>query len=146
MGNFGLQELLLLAMMGLFIIPVIFFLITLQNTLRAIEPQNRTMEPGNVWLMLIPLFNFVWSFMLVNAIANSCKTQMEQYGIYNEQKSTYNVGIAWAVCLILNILLGLFSILSLIFFIVYWIKVNETRKQLLELKLLHENRDDGSIL
>jgi hypothetical protein len=147
MGNLGFQELLLvLVVLGLFIVPVIFFLITLQNTLKIIEPQNRRMQPGNVWLLLIPLFGFVWSFIMVTAIADSCKTQLEQYGIFYEQRPTYNVGIGWAVCLALSIVVGLFSIISLVMLITYWVKVNDVRKQLLSLKEVHERKEDGSIL
>jgi hypothetical protein len=147
MGNLGYQELLLVGIvLVLFIIPVIFFLVTLQNTLRVIEPQNRTMQPGNVWLVLIPFFGIVWAFIMVNAIANSCKVQLEQYGVYHEQKPTYGVGIGWAVSSALSLIVPFFSLFSLTMLIVYWIKVNETRKQLLELKQLNAGREDGSIL
>jgi len=99
MGNFGFQEILLiLIVFGVFLIPLIFFLINLQNTLKIIEPQNRTMEPGSVWLILIPLVNVVWVFLVVNAIANSGKAQLEQYGVYSTEKPTYSIGLAWAIC------------------------------------------------
>jgi len=40
----------------LMIIPAIFFYLTLQNTLKIVSLYNRTMPPGQVWLLLIPLF------------------------------------------------------------------------------------------
>jgi len=147
MGNFGFQELLLLfIILGIGIIPIIFFLITLQNTLKVVEPQNRKMQPGNVWLLLIPLFGFVWSFVLVSAIADSCKAQLEQYDVYYEQRPTYSIGMGWAVCLVLSMIVKLFSIVSIAMFITYWVKVNDVRKELITLKEVHERRDDGSIL
>ncbi|TKK67250.1 hypothetical protein FC093_15325 [Ilyomonas limi] len=149
MGNLGFQELLLLAFVLVFMVTVILFLITLQNTLKAVEPENRTMNPGNVWLMLIPFFNAIWVFIVVNAIANSSQTQLELYGEYSGQKVTYNIGMAWAICSVLNWvpIIGLIAgFAALILFVVYWIKVNETRKQLLVLKQLHESREDASIL
>src|SRR3954447_211691 len=115
MGNLGFQELLLFfIVIGIFILPVIFFLITLQNTLKIIEPQNRKMQPGNVWLLLIPLFGFIWSFILVNAVADSCKAQLEQYDVFYEQRPTYNVGMCWAVSSVLSVVVKLFSIVALV--------------------------------
>jgi len=145
-ADLGLQELLLLALIGICIIPVIFFLITLQNTLKAVEPQNRSMKPGNVWLILIPVFGFVWSIVMVNAIANSCKTQLEQYGVFYEQKPTYSIGMGWVTCSILSMVINLFSFVAIVMLIVYWIKVNDVRKQLLALKQIHDSKDENSIL
>src|SRR6476619_6032311 len=119
MGDLGFQELLLLVVIGLCILPVIFFLITLQNTLKIIEPQNRKMQPGYVWLVLIPFFGIVWSFIMVKAIAESCKAQLEQYDVFYEQKPTYSVGIGWAATLALSAVIGLFSIVSLLLLITY---------------------------
>ena len=150
MGNLGFQELLLLfIVIGLFLIPLILFLINLQNTLKAIDPQNRTMEPGKVWLMLIPLFNVIWIFMVVSAIANSTQAQLEQYGVSSSQKPTYNLGLAWAICTLCNWIpmVGVFAgIVSFVLFILYWVKVNEVRKQLVMLGQLHQNKEEGSIL
>ncbi len=97
MGNLGYQELLIFVVVfGLFLVPLIFFIINLQNTLYAVEPQNRTMEPGKVWLVLVPFFNIIWVFIVVNAIANSAKAQLEQYGVYSSERPAYNIGLAWA--------------------------------------------------
>jgi hypothetical protein len=55
----------------LFIIPAILFTLTQQNTLKAIRPQNRLMNPGLVWLQFIPVFGQVWQFIVVSRIAGS---------------------------------------------------------------------------
>ena len=64
--------------LALFLIPAIFFLLTLQNTLKAISEENRKMPPANVWLMFIPLFNIVWQFIMVDRIAHSLLVQNVQ--------------------------------------------------------------------
>jgi len=150
MGNLGYQELLLLLIvLCQFLIPLIFFLVSIQNVLKIIEPRNRTMKPGNVWLMLIPVFNIVWVFMVVNAIANSTKAQLEQYGVFGTEKPTYRIGLAWAICSVCS-WVPLFGILtglaSLVLLIIYWIEVNNVKKQLLMLSQLHHNNGEGSIL
>lgn len=149
MDNLGFQEMLLIVViLFLFLIPSIFFMINLQNTLKAVEPQNRTMQPANVWLMLVPVLNVVWIFMVVSAIGNSTKAQLEQYGVYSSERPTYNIGLAWAICSLCNwipVLGGFAALASIILFIVYWIKVNEVRKQLLVLSQVYQNKEEGSI-
>ena len=72
MDFFGLSIVLSSAIFWLILlIPLIFFLVTQQNTLEAIQPENRTISPGEVWLQLIPLFNFVWCFIVVNRVSES---------------------------------------------------------------------------
>ena len=55
----------------LFLSPAVFFLLTQQNTLKAIRRENRRLRPGLVWLQLIPIFNFYWMFVVVRRIADS---------------------------------------------------------------------------
>src|SRR5258705_1620639 len=78
LGVLGAQEIILIILIvfGIFLIPWIFFLITQQNTLKAIHPQNRTMPPGQVWLQLIPLFNLAWHFVVVTRISDSIRRQL----------------------------------------------------------------------
>lgn len=51
--------LLVLLIAGLMLIPTIFYFISLQKALEAVSPGHRMMPPGQVWLCLIPIFNFV---------------------------------------------------------------------------------------
>jgi len=70
MGNFGVTEIMmiLLVVFGIILLPTIFYLITLQNTLHQVKFENRKMQPGQVWLCLIPLFGVIWQFFVVNAL------------------------------------------------------------------------------
>jgi hypothetical protein len=80
-----------LILFALFLIPAIFYLITLQKTLETIVPENRKMPPGQVWLLLIPLFNYIWQFFTVSNIADSIKAECERLNIpINEDRPTYN--------------------------------------------------------
>jgi hypothetical protein len=109
----------------LFLIPYVFFLLTLQNTLNAISYENRKMPPANVWLMFIPLFNMVWQFIMVNNIADSIKAECERLCIpVTENRPTSGIGLAWnisSVCFFVPFApLG-----SLVLWIIYWVKINE---------------------
>ncbi|MBA2250945.1 MAG: hypothetical protein H0W12_12235 [Chitinophagaceae bacterium] len=115
----------LFIVIALAIIPYIFFLITLQKTLNAISAENQKMSPGNVWLMLIPLFNIVWQFIVVNSIADSIKAECERLNIpIKENKPTSGLGLAWNISTVC-FFIPFASLASLVLWILYWVKVNE---------------------
>ena len=112
--------------LALFLIPAIFFLLTLQNTLKAISEENRKMPPANVWLMFIPLFNIVWQFIMVDRIAQSIGAECSRLNIpVKENKPTYGIGLAWNICNFLTIIPFIGGLASLVTFIIYWVKVSE---------------------
>lgn len=136
----GASELTLILIL-LCIIPAIFYLITLQKTLEAISPENRKMSPGQVWLLLIPIFNFIWQFIAVNNIADSIKAECYRLNIpTNEERPTYNIGLAkniLGICGIIPVIGGLFSLGFIVCWIIYWVKVNEYKN------LIIANRDNA---
>ncbi len=86
----------------LFIIPVIFFLRSLQNTLKIISRENRKMSPSNVWLILIPVFGIAWQFMVVSKIADSIKAECTRLNIpVNESRPTYIIGLVCCISYLL---------------------------------------------
>ena len=129
----GLESLVMLIVFGIILIPAIFYLITLQNTLKAVSPENRKMEPGMVWLLLIPLFNIIWNFIVVNRMADSIQAELQKKGAGVTERPAYNVGIA--MCIIgcvtwIPVVGGLVSIVGLICWIIYWIKIAEFKKKI----------------
>jgi ABC-type dipeptide/oligopeptide/nickel transport system permease subunit len=57
------------------------FLVTLGRVLRRVSPENRRMEPGQVWLNLIPVFNFVWWTVTVERVAESLRNEFRERGM-----------------------------------------------------------------
>lgn len=100
----------------LFLIPAIFFLITQQNTLKAIQLQNRSMSPGEVWLQLIPVFNLVWQFVVVRRIADSIRKELNSNTTFSFEENqdhtmyeggerpTYQIGIAYCILITLSVI------------------------------------------
>lgn len=126
----GLPELLILvlAFCGLLLVPAIFYLLTLQRALERCSPESRTMPPGQVWLLLVPFFNLIWQFMVVNAIASSLRNEFVRRAIpLAEAEPGKSVGLvlcissAAGVIPLLNFLAGP---VSLVCWIVYWIKIH----------------------
>ena len=119
----------------------IFFLLTLQNCLKNISPENRKMPPANVWLMFIPVFNWFFQFNMVSKISDSLAAEFQKRGITGEEaRPGYNIGLAFCICNIVGNLLSrnvntleistLAGIGALVCLIIYWVKISNYSKQL----------------
>ena len=113
----------------------ILYLMMLSRTLSRCSPRNRTMEPGQVWLNLIPCFNFVWLFITVNRVAESLEEEFYDRRLPREGDFGKGLGITY-LCLNLAGMIPylgvLFSIGALICWIMYWVKISGFSKQLAE--------------
>lgn len=113
----------------LFLVPSIFFLLTLQNTMKVISPENRRMPPSHVWFLFIPLFNIVWQFIMVRRIAKSLAAECVILNIpTSNAEPTYSAGLTWNICNCLIFIPLLGPLASLVTWILYWVKVNEFKK------------------
>ena len=72
------------------LIPGIFFLLTLQRALERCSPESRTTSPVSVWYLLIPLFNIVWSFVLVIRISESLHNEFTKRNISEDPEPGKN--------------------------------------------------------
>lgn len=63
------------------LIAAVVFLLMLQNTLKKCAVDSRTMEPGKVWLWLIPVFGLVWQFIVVMNVGKSLGNEFPRLGI-----------------------------------------------------------------
>jgi hypothetical protein len=119
--------LVLLFVAGVMMIPGIMFLLTLQNALKKCAPGARSMEPGMVWLMLIPFFNLVWAFFVVMALGKSLGNEFRRRGIpCPERNPAQPIGMALAIsncCCLVPFLNLLASLACLVLWIVYWVKI-----------------------
>ena len=139
----------------LFIVPAILFVLTQQNTLKAIRPENRLLRPGLVWLQFIPIFGQVWQFIVVSRIAGSAVRQRLSFrddsilGLSQEaaasigKQPTLPLGIIYCSPEIINILFlftsltpttqtiqGLVALAQMICWIIYWVQLGRLRIQL----------------
>ena len=137
--NLGLgsyELILILVILCISILPLIFYLLTLQNTLEKISVENRKMNPGEVWLSLIPVFGFIWQFFIVMKMADSLKAEFAKLNIpIIEDKPGYSIGLAYCIlfcCGVIPFLGILSSIGGLVCWIIYWIKINDFKAMLLK--------------
>jgi hypothetical protein len=132
-----------LLMVGLFIIPTILYFISLQKALEAVSEENRLMPPGQVWLCLIPIFNFVWMFFVVNKIADSFRLECYRLNIATtELRPSRGIGMAKNIlrlCTFIPVIGILANLGFVICWILHWIKVNQIKN------LIIANRDNFTL-
>lgn len=109
------------------LIPFIFYLITLQKLLEQVSPANRQMPPANVWLMMIPLFNLVYMFLMNTYISDSLAKEYNERNITpNEPRPGFNLGLAKCICRVSGVIpvLGVLGTLGwLVIWIIYWVQM-----------------------
>jgi len=144
LGNLGFQEILLLIglTLGVLIsqILLILYLLSLQYTLQSVHFENRRIKPGEVWLILLPVFGFFWHFFMIIGIAQSLKAEFVKREIsVSEGLPGLNVGLAmyffYFVLIIPNPYLYPYLALlpligGLVCWIIYWAKMVAYRKMI----------------
>jgi len=60
---------------------MVFVYYTLYQAFNAVSPRNRDMEPGMIFLMLIPCFGIVWYFFVVIRLASSMEKEFRDRGL-----------------------------------------------------------------
>jgi hypothetical protein len=136
MGSFGPGEIIILFIMlfGILLLPLILYLLTLQKTLNLVRPENRHMEPGLVWLALIPIFSIIWNFFIVSKVAESLRLEFKQRNIQTqEEKPGYTIGLAYCILVCCSIIpmLGILAILAgFVCWIIHWVKISGYKAEL----------------
>lgn len=116
-----------LVMAGLFFLPAIFYILTLQNALKKCAPESRTIDPGLIWLYLIPVVNFIFSFFIVLGVAKTLRNEFNRRSVFVADPTPGQaIGIAMCVCMCCSIIpvLGVLAWLAhLVLWIIYWSKI-----------------------
>jgi hypothetical protein len=126
----------LFALVAVWFVPLVFFLISMQGALRAVSPKNRGLSPGLVWLDLIPFFNLAWNFVVVIQVSQALKRELEERGIKDCGDCGYAIGLAMSIlwiCAIVPLLGGLMWVAAVVLWILYWVKVVELKDRLIRL-------------
>jgi hypothetical protein len=86
-----------LVIFAVFLIPAIFYCLTLQKALNRCSPESRAMQPGMVWLLFVPLFNLVWQFFVVINVAKSLGAEFQKRGMAEEPEPGKTLGLAMCI-------------------------------------------------
>ena len=112
-----------------FLVVAIFYIRSLSGALRKCSPASRTMQPGMTWLLLIPLFNYIWNFIVVFALSKSLANEFRARNIpCDSPEPGKNIGLAMCicgVCVIIPFVRYAASLAAFVLWIIYWVKISE---------------------
>ena len=100
-----------------------FFMSSLSNALKQCRPRNQRMDPGQVWLNLIPLFNIFWMFHTVSSVSDSLRREFRSRGWRARENFGQTWGIVFSVVNILTCGCYISGLPPIILLVVYWSKI-----------------------
>jgi hypothetical protein len=112
----------------------IAFILACSRALEKCSPPSRTMQPGMLWLLLIPLVNIVMSFIIVSNMAKSLGNEFRARGIQSpEPEPGKSAGMAWSIGGVGYLVVAFFAptltnIAGLVIAVLwgfYWYKINQ---------------------
>lgn len=110
--------------------------ILFKKNYEAIPAEHRQQfEPSQVWLLLIPLFNLYWTFVVVLRLSASYKSFFDAQGVTTVGDCGRGIGMAYAICTVCSIIPCLnyaTGPAALILLIIYLVKVFDLRSKVLQ--------------
>ncbi len=103
---------------GLAIAAVICWVIT--SALKRVPAEHRRMEPGQVWLLMIPCFSIIWNFFVFARVSESFQSYFNSVGRTDMGDCGKQLGLWYSIsavgCLIpfVNIVAGLVALILMI--------------------------------
>lgn len=129
----GAFLLIILVVLLIALIPYCIYLKNLQDLLEEISTENRQVPSSNVWLMLIPLFNYVYGFILYPKITDSIRNEMEARGASESGDYSRGIGLSLPILRvsgIVPVIGGLAGLGWIVMWIIFWVKTAEYKSRL----------------
>ena len=130
---FGIRLLTWVFLAAILVVPFTFYFLTLQRALSRCAPESRTLAPGLVWLMAIPWFGAIWSFVVVTKLSKSLHNEFTRRNMSEDQRPAYGVGMAMCILYLVALIPHLHmagSFALLIVWIIYWVKIARYSRKL----------------
>ncbi|MBN9518831.1 hypothetical protein J0H58_09985 [bacterium] len=108
---------------------------TLSRVLGRVRPELRRMEPGEVWVNLIPVVNLVWAVVTVERVGESVRADLTARGAATK-KDAYGKTAGVIALVLLGVVLllppaGVVTVpFALIYTVVYWVQMNGYARRL----------------
>jgi hypothetical protein len=101
----------------------------------TLPPQHRRMEPGLVWLLLIPLFHLIWNFFVFQQVPDSFQSYFASRGQPQIGATEKSIGLWYSICAACAIVpcVGLFvAITALVLLIIFLVKISALKKMVID--------------
>lgn len=111
-------------------IPVlIIWMVIMNKALDQVSHDLRRMEPGAVWLCLIPVFGFVWQFLVAGAVSEGLAKELLARNMFpKEEKPAYGYALSGCIlicCCIIPYVGVCIAVIGLVLLIVHMVKITE---------------------
>ncbi|WP_028295396.1 hypothetical protein [Olivibacter sitiensis] len=154
MENITFQDLdgdikLLVYFMAILIMAVyVAYVVSVRSTIKLIAPENRFIQPNHAFLLLLPIFNVYWQFVVANRLSDSLTNEFYDRKIAEEENPGRSTGRVFAV---LSLLVSLpipsvsmvFALAYMTYFVLYWTKVIHFKHVLAEHDRYLESKGKG---
>ena len=135
LGIFGVgtREIMVMLMFIPFPLVFILFVSSLRKVLERCSYENRTIKPGQVWLLLIPFFNLGWQFVVLTKVSQSLENEFNSRNIQKGPAPGKSIGMAVCILAIfctIPIIMNYTALPCLICWIIYWAKISSYSKEL----------------
>lgn len=111
-------------------------LATLARVLGRVRPENRRMQPGEVWVNLIPVVNVVWAVVTVERVGESVRAELAARGAGQKADAYGKTSglialVLLSVVLVVHPLAGVVTVpFAFVYGIVYWSQMNGYARRL----------------
>ncbi len=108
----------------------IFICYLLYKAAERVPPDYRTLAPGSVFLMLVPLLGFVWLFVVVLKLSESYQKYFAAQQRTDVGDCGHAIGLGWAiasVCCVVPLLNTLAAPAALVLMILYLVKLSQLK-------------------
>jgi hypothetical protein len=119
------------------LLPWFFFLLNLQTLLHNVNPANRRMSPGLVWLNFIPVFELGWFIYTVIKVKQSLEAELRARAWFVDDDLGYNVGLTAGILWVASFFIGwipfigwVLPVAGIICWIIYWLKTSDLKTRL----------------
>lgn len=123
-----------LLIIGGIITASVFYVKNLQDLLKQVDPNNRLVHPGFVWMLYIPFYGAViFPFMLYPRIAESLRKEFEERNSPQPGDYGKSLGIVLPIlfCCLFVPVVNIVAILGIIVIgIIYWVKMAQYKGML----------------
>ena len=107
----------------------------ISSWLKEVPEEDRAMTPGQVWLLLIPLFNFYWMFRVYMLdIPKSFKNYFDRQGDKQVGDCGQNLGLWLCICTFggfIPLLGSLVSIAGLVLYVLWLVKIHQLKNKII---------------
>jgi len=127
----GAMLLIVVAFCLIGLVIMVFICWNLMECLKRVPVQYRKMDPGLVWLLLIPCFHLIWNFFVYLRLPASYQAYFAATGKGDGSDCGRSIGLAYAICsafCIIPFINYVAGPAALILLIIFLVKVNGYKK------------------